>query len=157
MRRSTRQTKVPIFLDDTPGYIQPSRAKKAKKPVAKPPETRPAEDPPAPVVQQLADQPPPEWTPPIQVQFESFKVNLEEREPIDLWLKLFGPESLLAIVAATNLYARSQMGPIPKNARKWHDLNSGELLCWLALLFYMGSTRGRRVKDYWPSLRRFMS
>src|SRR5206468_4914142 len=101
---------------------------------------------------QLEAQPTTEYIPPIRVQFERFKVQWQEREPIELFLKLLGEESILAIVTATNTYAESQMGPVRQYARTWHPLSSGELLCWLALLFYMAICTEKRRKDYWPSL-----
>ena len=160
MRRTTR-SRAPIkFFDDNPDYIKPSKLKKPKKTQSPPPdrpEIRAAEDPPAPEVKDAQAGPLPTYSPPIQVPFVLFKLRWTEREPIDLFLKLLGWESVLAIVAATNAHARASMGPDQQFVRTWSDLNPGELLCWLGLLFCMGSRAARRRKDHWPTFAPFMS
>ena len=69
MRRSTRQTKAPIYIDETEGYIQSSKPKRIKKIAVQPLETRPADDPPPPEVKATTAQPTTTYSPPIQVEF----------------------------------------------------------------------------------------
>ena len=157
MRRSGRQNKPFKFFDDSPTYIQPTKPKKPQVQAPIPPETRPAEDPPAPEIKQLQDQQLPPFTPSIQVAETSFQVLWTERDPYDLFIKLLGWESILAIVAATNAYANGRMGPQPRHAREWTNLNTSEFLCWLGLLFTMGIQAQRRRKEHWPAFAVFMS
>ena len=122
MRRSTRVTKPPKLFDETEGYIQAPRPKKSKKieaePVeTEPVETRPADDPPAPEVKEVLDQPPPIYSPPVQVRFTPLQVHWKEHSPIALFLKFLGNGSIAAIVEVTNARATYSIGPHPKYAR----------------------------------------
>lgn len=60
-------------------------------------------------------------------------------EPFDLFMRFLGEKSITAIAAATNGKTAASMHRIQRNARNWSPLTSGELLCWLGLLFYMVS------------------
>jgi hypothetical protein len=82
---------------------------------------------------------------------------VEEREPIALFLFFLGEESLSAIVAATNMYANSQITVSHRWADRWSDINIGELLCWIGILFYMAKGTAARRNDYWPILSPWMS
>jgi hypothetical protein len=131
--------------------------KKAKKNALEPPITRPAVEPASSAVKTLLNQPQPQFTPPIRVEFKSFEVLWIERDPFSLFIKFLGEGSLFAIIAATNARVRSDMGLDPQFARMWHELTRGEFLCWLGLLFYMGFQARKRRCDYWPLFRPFMS
>ena len=147
MRRSTRQTKAPIRLDDTQGYIQPSKPKRTKKIAVPLLETRPADDPPLPEVKEVLAQPTYTYTPPIQVGLTPLHIHWIENEPITLFLKFLGYESLAAIVAATNARATRSPGPHQQYARTWSPLSTGELLCWLGILLYIVNYTGKRKDE----------
>ena len=109
MRRSKRQIKPVTFFDETEAYGKASEPKRAKNLVPTPPKTRPADNPPPPEVKETINQPTPLYSPLIRVEFTPFKINLIVQEPINIFLKLLGQESLQVIVAATNAYAESEM------------------------------------------------
>ena len=156
LRRSERFRQPKKLFDQTPIASKPHQSKKVKKNALNPPETRPADVPEASAVGKLLDQPSIEYSPPIRVEYESFKVNWVEKDPFSLFMKFLGEASLIAIVTATNARADGQMGPLPQYPRSWSPLTKEELLCWLGLLFYMALHSERRRKDYWPVLSPFM-
>jgi hypothetical protein len=157
MKPPSRQSKPFKFFDDQLAVAEATRPKKTKKIEPRAPKTIPATDPPAPEILQVESQLPTHFTPPVQVGFETFKVNIEERTPFDIFVKLLGWESVVAIVAATNAYAAADVAPRQHYARTWHPLTTGEFLCWLGLLFYMASCTIKRREDYWPRCGLFMS
>ena len=117
MKPPSRKLKPFVFFDDQVAIAKVSHAKTIKKIDPRPPKTVPASNPPAPEIKQLEGQQPTNFTPPVQVAFESFKVNIEERTPFSLVMKLLGEESLEAIVAATNAYAAANVAPTQRWAR----------------------------------------
>src|ERR1700761_703282 len=157
MRRSTRQRKAPIHIDETEGYIQSSKPKGIKKIAVQPLETRPADDPPPPEVKAATAQPTTTYSPPVQVGFTPLQIHWIEDEPITLFLKFLGQESIAAIVTATNARALYSPGPHQQYARTWSPLTAGELLCWLGILLYIVNYTGKRKDEQWSVLRRFMS
>ena len=86
------------------------------------------------------------------MEFTEFKVNWTEREPIDLFLRFLGAESLRAIVEATNARAEAEYQQIKENIsrpRKWRPITQGEVLQWLGILFHMGRHIEKYRLDYW--------
>ena len=155
--RSRKAVKVWEQKDQPVQVSKPKRTTKVATPVVPQPETRPIEDPPPAEVKAVIKQPNPQYTPPIQVGFAPFKVLVKEREPIALFLFFLSEESLSAIVAATNMYANSQITVSHRWADRWSDITVGELLCWIGILFYMAKGTVARRNDYWPSLSPWIS
>ncbi len=153
MKPPSRQSKPFKFFDDQLAQAEASKPKKTKKIEPYPPKAIPATDPPAPEIAQIEAHKPTKFSPPVDVGFESFKVNIEERTLFDIFMKLFSWESLVAVVVATNAYAAADVAPRQQYARTWHPLSTGELLCWLGLLFCMGAYPMKRREDYWPRFR----
>ena len=92
------------------------------------------------------------FTPPIQVEFDEWTVNWPERDPVALFLRFLGAESLTAIVNATNTYAEREYAKLKENVyrpRPWRPLSRGEFLQWLGILFYMGRHIEKCRQDYW--------
>ena len=82
-------------------------------------ETRPASPSAPTVIHQLAAEPQVNFTPPIQVTSEPFQIQWIERDPLSLFLRLFGGFECLGLVcAATNARAESQVSSGPE-ARPW--------------------------------------
>ena len=155
--RSRRPVKIWEEKEAPVKVSRPRTIKKSAKAAVPQLETQPTEDPPTAEVKAAIDDSEQRYTPPITVGFELFKVQIDWREPIDLFLFFLDQQSLLAIVAATNIYANSQMGPLTKTVRSWSDLTVAELLCWLGLLFSMAKGTTVRRSDFWPSFHPFMA
>ena len=112
-------------------------------------ETRPASPSAPTVIHQLAAEPQVNFTPPIQVTSEPFQIQWIERDPLSLFLRLFGGFECLGLVcAATNARAESQVSTGPE-ARPWIPVQPIELLRWLGLLFYMANHIEASRKAYW--------
>ena len=154
MKPPGRQSKPFKFFDEQLAQAEATQPEKTKKIEPRATKTIPATDPPAPEILQVEAKQPTTFSPPVQVGFKNFIVNIEERTPFTIFMKLFGWESVVAIVAATNAYAVADVAPRQQYARTWHSLSTGEFLRWLGLLFYMGSYPMKRREDHWP---RFMT
>jgi hypothetical protein len=115
-------------------------------------ETRAASPNAPPVIHEVVNAPPVDFTPPIQVPNDCFKVLWKAQDPLSLFLTVFGGfESLSVICAATNARAESQVSAdnsIPQ-ARGWTTLHPIELLHWFGGLFYMANHTERNRKAYW--------
>ena len=160
LRRSQRQAHPIKHFDEREAYLEPPRQKKGKEKPVEIIETRSAVEPPPQCLKQLLDNPRPRFSPPIRAQSISFQVLWKEREPMALFLKFLDYSSILSIVAATNVYAQSFMGPTQQHARDWDDLTPEEFLLWLGLLLYMGLHIEKCRRAYWSvsthNLGRFM-
>ena len=113
---------------------------------------------------QLIHQQQPDFEPPIRTLPLSFKVLLKEREPINIFLRLFGWISLSILVEQTNERAAREMADAKKDAsspRPWWLVLRGEMLRWLGILFYMGRHIEKCRSVYWNlsthNLGRFMT
>jgi hypothetical protein len=156
LRRSERSKRPKKVFEQSWTPRPPPEQNKSSRIVPKPLQTRPAEPPATTAIKELLDQPHDQFTPPIQVQFASFKVHWVENDPFSLFIKFLGDISLLAIVDATNARAASVMPFVSDFARSWSPITKGELLCWIGLLLYMANHTEKRRKDYWPRLDPFM-
>ena len=113
---------------------------------------------------QLIHQKQPQFEPPIRTLPLSFKVLIKEREPIDLFLRLFGWISLSTLVEQTNKRAAREMANAKCEAsspRPWWPILRGEMLRWIGILFYMGRHKEECRTVYWNlsthNLGRFMT
>lgn len=160
VRRSQRAKHIKVKWEqaDSPRRSKKSKKKRQDSPEIAPalPTTRLVADAAPSAVRALLDQPLPTYTPPVQVEFEGFRVNWPERDPFALFLRFLGEASLLALVDATNARAASLMGPAQQNTRSWSPVSRGELLCWLGLLFYMTNSMGGSRQDQWTNSNGFM-
>ena len=96
----------------------------------------------------------PTTPPPMPIKFEDFKIHWEEREPIELFLRFFDPQSLLVIMQSTNTRAAQVLARHAKSSsmgREWHPVSVGELLRWLGILIYIGLHIEKCRSDYWRS------
>ena len=97
-------------------------------------------------------------TPPLMsIRFEEFKIHWKEREPIELFIRFFDPQSLFAIMQSTNtraarvLASHAESSTMRPQYREWHSVSVGELLRWLGILIYMGLYIEKCRSDYWRS------
>ena len=65
------------------------------------------------------------------MEFNEWTVNWPERDPVALFLRFLGTESLTAIVNATNIRAEREYAKLKENVhrpRSWRPLSRGEFL-----------------------------
>ena len=161
LRRSQRQAHPIVHFDEREAYLPAPRLKKVSEKAPEPLETRPAIRPAPQCLQQLLDNPRPKFSSSIRVQLRPFKILWEERKSMSLFLKFIDYSSILAIMAAINIYAQSFMGPAQEHARDWHNLSLEEFLLFIGLLLYMGLYIEPSKRAYWNvsthNLGRFMN
>src|SRR3989337_1978051 len=86
---------------------------------------------------------------PLHRAFINLPPNYEANfsKPINLFLLFFSNSILDTIVVNTNLYA------LTKNAgavgRKWQNIDSTELIIWIALVIYQGLFKLPSLNQYW--------
>ena len=109
MTQPTRFGRIPrqkLFFDERQILEHSNKPEKAHENHVQVLETRPASPSAPEVVHQLAREPQVDYTPPIDVQNEPFKVLCDERDPLGLFMRFFGGFECLALVCeATNKYA----------------------------------------------------
>ena len=92
------------------------------------------------------------FTPLIQVEFNEWTVNWPERDPVALFLRFLGSESLTVIVNTTNVRAERKYAKLKEDIyrpRSWCLLLRGEFLQWLGILFYIRRHIEKYREDYW--------
>jgi hypothetical protein len=92
------------------------------------------------------------YNPPLRVVFHIQESNWIEKEPVDLFIKFLGQESLHALTNGTNARAARKMtihGPDYPAIRRWHPTTVGEMLRWLGLLLFMGLHIEKKREEYW--------
>ena len=147
--RSGRQITRKRHFDEISASAESKTQSKSKKPRAKPTVNALTE---APMLIRQLIRLKAEFTPPVQVEFKPFETNWLETEPIDLFLRFLGTESLTAIVEATNARAEAEQQRLKKNVfhpRYWRPTTRGEVLQWLGILFHMGRHIEKCRSDYW--------
>jgi hypothetical protein len=155
MTQPTRSGRIPTKKVPWEGQtvLPPSAAvKKTKKSHVEVLETRAASPNAPPVIHELANALPVDFTPSIKVANECFKVLWKARDPLSLFLSFFGGfESLSVVCAATNAHAEFQVSTDDSalNSRGWTTLRPIELLHWLGVLFYMANHTEQNRKAYW--------
>ena len=109
MTQPTRFGRIPrqkIFFDEREVLRPSEKLKKSNENHVQVLETRAASPNAPPVVHELASQQQIDYTPPIQVQNEPFKVLCNERDPLSLFIRFLGGFECLSMVCeATNAYA----------------------------------------------------
>ena len=149
--RSGRQVIRKRHFDEISTSIDPKQRKKARSKRAKPTVDALTE---APALTEQIIRQRAQFTPPIEVAFTEFEVLWTEREPINLFLRFLGAESLTAIVEATNRRAKTAYQQLKENVsqpRFWRPTTRGEFLQWLGILFHMGRHIEKCREDYWHS------
>ena len=153
-RRSTRVPVPKRHFEDVSGFSPTKKRQKSTQVVLQPPkqeEARVGADASALATTQ------PTTPPPMPVRFEEFKIHWQEREPIELFIRFFDPQSLSVIVQSTNTRAvqvlarRAESSTAKPQYREWHSVSVGELLRWLGILLYMGLHTEKCRSDYWRS------
>jgi hypothetical protein len=154
MTQPTRSGRIPtkkVPWEEREVLSLATAVKKSKKKEVQVLETRAASPSAPPVIQELVDAPPTDYTPPIQVGNECFKVLRDERDPLSLFMYFLGGfESLSVVCNATNERAEKSRGDnnSEPNARPWTTLRPIELLQWLGGLFYMANHAESNRKTY---------
>jgi hypothetical protein len=127
-------------------------AKKSQKNEVQVLETRAASPHAPPIIHELANEPHAPFTPSIRVDNEPFKVRIDSRDPLSLFMYFFGGFEALSVVCnATNADAEKPWRPAKSDEtpRPWKTLRPIELLHWLGGLIYMANHTERNRKAYW--------
>ena len=160
-RRSARVPVPKRHFEDESGILPSKKRQKSTQIVLQPPkqeEARVGAD--ASVLATTQPTPPPPITttpPPMPIEYEELKIHWKEREPIELFIRFFDPQSLFAIMQSTNTRAARVLTRHAESSTtklqycEWHPVLAGELLRWLEILIYMGLHVEKCRSDYWRS------
>jgi Transposase IS4 len=98
----------------------------------------------------VLEQPIPHFEPEQRVPFDSMRPNISCNDPLQLFLHLFGEQSLEQIVTSTNTNASFYtQKPRTYNPRPWIPLTRNELIVFIGTLFAMGRHPEHNREYYW--------